>query len=131
MKIHPHLILSGVIVAVLVPPFASATPQEMPSPCLYPWIPTSTIHFNDGVPSSVDMQPTPIPELRRQLRRQVSDSLGWNNPSTCNVGVCDSSADTYCTVFAQEGLRDETVTGLCCPTYADLLTTMLYYELLK
>jgi len=118
MKIHPYLILSGVIVAVLVPPFASAAPQEVPSPCSYPWVPTSTVHFNDGVPSPVDMQPTPIPELRRQLRRQVSDSLGWNDPSTCNVGVC---TDSYCTVFAGDGLSDETVTGVCCGTYVDLL----------
>jgi hypothetical protein len=118
MKIHPYLILSGVIVAVLVPPFASAAPQEVPSPCSYPWVPTSTVHFNDGVPSPVDMQPTPIPELRRQLRRQVSNSLGWNDPSTCNVGVC---TDSYCTVFAGDGLSDETVTGVCCRTYVDLL----------
>jgi hypothetical protein len=67
------------------------------------------------------MQPTPIPELRRQLRRQVSDSLGWNNPSTCNVGVCDGLTDTYCTVFAGDRLRAETVTGICCAAYVDLL----------
>jgi hypothetical protein len=118
MKIHPLLILSGVIVTVLIPPFALAAPQELPSPCSYPRVATSTVHFDDGVPSSVDIQPTPIPELRRQLRRQESDSLGWNDPSTCNVGVCDG---TYCTVFAGNGLRDETVTGVCCSTYVDMI----------
>jgi hypothetical protein len=126
MKIHPLLTFGGVTVVVLLPPFASAAPQEMPSPCSYPRVTTSTVHFDDGVPSTVDIQPTPMPELRRQLRRQASDSLGWNNPSTCNVGICNDS-DSYCTVFPGNGLRDETVTGVCCPTYVDPLPATVYY----
>jgi hypothetical protein len=122
MKIHPLLTLSG-IVAVLAPPLVLAAPQEIPSPSSYPRLATSTMHTDDdGGPNAVDMQPTPVPELRKHLRRQASDSLGWNNPSTCNVGICRG----YCTVFSGDGLRDETVTGVCCALYVDLLTVMLY-----
>ncbi|KAF8532999.1 hypothetical protein BDD12DRAFT_810527 [Trichophaea hybrida] len=114
--IHPLLTLSGVIVAVtvFVPSFASAAPQEMLSPCSYPRLAASTVHSNcDGAPSTVDMQPTPTQELR-MLRRQTSDSLGWNDPSTCNVGICDTFTSATCTVYSGHGLRAETVTGVCC-----------------
>ena len=132
MKIHPLLTLSGVIVAVLAPPFASAAPQEIPSPCSYPRLAASTINSNGGgAPITVDMQPTPTPELQRLLRRQMSDSLGWNNPAACNVGVCDIFTSVSCTAFAESELRAETVTGACCAMYVNLFPTMEYYELLK
>jgi hypothetical protein len=70
------------------------------------------------------MEPTQIPELRRQLRRQASDSLGWNDLSTRYVGVCE---DSDCTVFSGQGLRDEIVTGICCRTYVDLISVIVYY----
>jgi len=107
MKLHPLLSLSGVIASALASPYESATPHDLPSLCLYPRVPTATVHFDDDVPNSKDMQPTPKPENRRQLRRQAPDSLGWNDPSTCNLGICDSYADTYCTVLPETyyGLR--------------------------
>jgi len=82
MKLHPLLSLSGVIVSVLASPYESAAPHDLPSLCSYPQVPTATVHFGDGVPNSMDIQPAPIPENRRQLRRQAPDSLGWNDPST-------------------------------------------------
>ncbi|KAF8241502.1 hypothetical protein K440DRAFT_665294 [Wilcoxina mikolae CBS 423.85] len=94
-------------------PVAQAVPQQMPpqipAPSSYPRIATSTL-LSDSLPVTVHMQPTPTPELRR---RQVSDSLGWNDPSTCNVGVCTRSIDR-CIVFKSDGLRADTATGVCC-----------------
>ncbi|KAF8531423.1 hypothetical protein BDD12DRAFT_810888 [Trichophaea hybrida] len=106
MKFHPHRVLIGAVLAVIV----RAAPQDMPSPSSYPRIATSTVPSDFR--SIIDMQPTPIPELRKQLKRQASDSLGWNDPLTCNVGVCLS--DGTCTVFASDGLRASTATGVCC-----------------
>lgn len=39
-----------------------------------------------------------------------SDPLGWNDPYTCNVGVCPRADDTYCTVF-RTALP---AMGICC-----------------
>ncbi|KAF8241398.1 hypothetical protein K440DRAFT_665335 [Wilcoxina mikolae CBS 423.85] len=94
-------------------PVAQAVPQQMPpqipAPSSYPRIATSTL-LSDSLPVTVHMQPTPTPELRR---RQVSDSLGWNDPSTCKVGICTRSTDR-CIVFKSDGLRADTATGVCC-----------------
>lgn len=106
MKFHLLPIFISAFLAVIV----WAAPQEIPSPSSYPRIAVSTVSSDFW--STVDMQPTPMPELRKQLKRQVSDSLGWNNPSTCNLGVCD--ATEYCTVFTSDGLRANTATGGCC-----------------
>ncbi|KAF8529786.1 hypothetical protein BDD12DRAFT_903749 [Trichophaea hybrida] len=116
MKIHQLLTLSGVIVAVtvLAPPFASAVPEEISLPCSYSRLAALTVHSEcDGASSTVDMQAIPTPELRK-LRRQTLDSLGWNDPSTCNVGICDAITAVTCAVYSGHGLRAETVTGACC-----------------
>ncbi|KAF8539156.1 hypothetical protein BDD12DRAFT_839282 [Trichophaea hybrida] len=106
MKLPLLRIFISAIIAVIV----SAAPQEMPSPSSYSRIAAATVPSDFR--STVDIQPTPIPELRRQLKRQTSDSLGWNNPSTCNIGVC--AAFDICTVFTSDGLRANTATGMCC-----------------
>ncbi|KAF8541735.1 hypothetical protein BDD12DRAFT_908417 [Trichophaea hybrida] len=96
MKLHLP-IFGGVVLAVI----ASA----MPSPSSYPRTAISTISSH---PQTVDIPPTPAPELRRQ----VTDTLGWSDPSTCNVGVC--AINRYCIVFTSDGLRANTATGMCC-----------------
>ena len=54
IKLSPLLTFSGVIIAVLTEPYASVAPQELPSPCLYPRAPTSTVYpYCVGVPKTM------------------------------------------------------------------------------
>jgi len=130
MKLYlPHILKLG-IVAILTLPVALAgsitqPPQAMPSPYSYPRIATSTTYTTFHDLRAKIIEPTSIPELRRQLKRQNSpfDTLGWKDPSTCNVGVCDSG--TRSTVFVSDGVRANTVTGVCCGTYVNPLSTVI------
>ncbi|KAF8541778.1 hypothetical protein BDD12DRAFT_945564 [Trichophaea hybrida] len=111
MKLYRKYLFSAILIVSL----PSAAVHEIPSsPSSYPRIATST--EASAFLTTVDIPPTLIPEL---LIRQVSDSLGWNNPSTCNVGICPLTRN--CIVFTSDGIRANTVTGMCCdiggPTY--------------
>jgi len=90
---------------------ASTEPlRPRPSP-ISPHISATSYAAHSAYP---DLAPTPIPELRLRdvnERRQL-DTLGMNDPSTCNVGVCASSL--YCTVFGDNPITASTVMGLCC-----------------
>ncbi|KAF8538094.1 hypothetical protein BDD12DRAFT_886083 [Trichophaea hybrida] len=104
MKLYRKYLFSAILIVSLL----SAAAHKIPSsPSSYPRIATST--EASAFRTTVDIPPTRIPEL---LKRQVSDSLGWNNPSTCNVGICPSTRS--CIVFTSDGIRATTVTGMCC-----------------
>ncbi|KAF8534996.1 hypothetical protein BDD12DRAFT_857464 [Trichophaea hybrida] len=106
-----------IFLAVLCLPIILAASKTEPlrarsSPSSYLNIVSTT---RDGTPSACQkMEPTPMPELRirQEVRRQQPDSLGWNDPSTCNIGVCASSK--YCTVFGNNLSTADTVVGICC-----------------
>lgn len=110
---HRNHILPVALVALPVISMALMTQPIQPaaSPSSYPTITSSTAPYN-GV-TAQNIRPTAIPELRhRHLRRQESDSLGWNDPKACNIGVC--SPTDHCTVLASESPQDSIVTGACC-----------------
>ncbi|KAF8244411.1 hypothetical protein K440DRAFT_609698 [Wilcoxina mikolae CBS 423.85] len=97
--------------------FAAFIPQPSPSPCFT----IAPFTASNSVRTSQYITPTAQPELRpRFLRRQLSNSLdlGINDPSTCNVGVCDEG--TYCTVFRGFSIDAALVTGLCLANGARL-----------
>ena len=123
MQLHRRSVLNRVFVAVLTAalPFTTAAltmqPAEpaAPSPSSYPDIASSTLPGlsagGDASPTG-NIQPTPVPELRRRLLRRQLGTLGWEDVSVCNVGVCGDGL--YCTVFEVSGSRDSIVTGACC-----------------
>ncbi|KAF8244634.1 hypothetical protein K440DRAFT_635857 [Wilcoxina mikolae CBS 423.85] len=124
------LIFHHVLFAAFLFPMTSATLitqpiPAMPSPSPYS-IASSTIPTKQGGIACAGryVQPTPVPELRRRQQ-----SLGWNDPPTCNVGVCDSGQ--YCTVFATESARGDFVKGVCCAKYVvDISDGLVRYRLI-
>ncbi|KAF8241505.1 hypothetical protein K440DRAFT_642200 [Wilcoxina mikolae CBS 423.85] len=82
------------LIFVLSIPMTEAGLITPPIPAHILHLPTSTKLGGVAYPNPPPPPPTRIPDLRR---RQTTDTLGWSDPSTCNVGVCDSGQ--YCTVF--------------------------------
>ncbi|KAF8541754.1 hypothetical protein BDD12DRAFT_828304 [Trichophaea hybrida] len=101
-----HLLLAIFLPLVLTEPL-----RPRPSPSYYPHIASTS---RDTPSACLNIAPTPVPELRHRnlQQRQVPDSLGWNDPLTCNVGVCASSL--YCTVFGTPSAVTDAVVGVCC-----------------
>ncbi|KAF8534997.1 hypothetical protein BDD12DRAFT_983553 [Trichophaea hybrida] len=104
------------VTAALAITTALLTQPATPSPSSHPNIAPST---SPGSFTACDQCNTRFstralqPELRRrQIRRQLSDSLGWDEPLACNIGIC--TTDQYCTVFEVQSLRDSIATGACC-----------------
>ncbi|KAF8541738.1 hypothetical protein BDD12DRAFT_828344 [Trichophaea hybrida] len=96
------------LIFVLAIPMTEAGLITPPVPAHNSHLPTSTKLGGVACLNPPPPPPTHIPDLRR---RQTTDTLGWSDPATCNVGVCDSGQ--YCTVFTSSSSAS-IIPGVCC-----------------
>lgn len=79
----------------------------------------------DAKPATHTTPPLVGRELNQFLRRQnPQDPLGWKNPSTCNVGVCDTGLT--CSVWDGNGALTNPATGICCASLAPINDIILW-----
>ncbi|KAF8541737.1 hypothetical protein BDD12DRAFT_828341 [Trichophaea hybrida] len=118
-KLHHVLLLLAVDAIPMTE--AELITHSMPSPSLRPPLPSST---KLGGVVIHPPPPTVTPDLRRR-QASVTDTLGWSDSSTCNIGVCDSGQ--YCTVFSAAPLANVAAQGVCCARYLPLPLTAPSY----
>ncbi|KAF8253326.1 hypothetical protein K440DRAFT_679272 [Wilcoxina mikolae CBS 423.85] len=102
--------------AVLIPTTQSA-PQLTPSPG---GSPATLLSTESLLQNSFTRGNNLVPTSPPKFNKAETDTLGWNDPETCNVGVC--SRDSYCTVFGINQISSLAL-GVCCDSATCLSRT--------